>query len=277
MMNKRVIAAVAVMVGGSAMASLYTTSFDAGEGFTSGDLNGQNNWFAQTQWKADGAGNAYNSNGAFVRAHNTDVLGTTAIGEVMTITSVITLGAYSTPSGDIASFEENIFQQGMSHQQGVANFGYGLAAGVSYSVATGNIELRAGQGTVLSGTSVQTVGAASGLGGTTYTLTTAFTKTAANTWNVAVSLNDGVNPAWMLAYSANSALAGLDTDSDGGGILGGFQANPSSGGSAGVATAPFGSTTVSAYSLQVIPEPATLGLVAAFGGTVLFIRRRFMM
>ncbi|WP_372807623.1 hypothetical protein [Pontiella sp.] len=29
-------------------------------------------------------------------------------------------------------------------------------------------------------------------------------------------------------------------------------------------------------SVTVIPEPATLGLVAAFGGSVLFIRRRFM-
>lgn len=29
-------------------------------------------------------------------------------------------------------------------------------------------------------------------------------------------------------------------------------------------------------TIQVIPEPATLGLVAAFGGAVLFIRRRFM-
>ena len=29
-------------------------------------------------------------------------------------------------------------------------------------------------------------------------------------------------------------------------------------------------------SIQVIPEPATLGLVAAFGGGILFIRRRFM-
>ena len=31
-----------------------------------------------------------------------------------------------------------------------------------------------------------------------------------------------------------------------------------------------------AGSIEVIPEPATLGLVAAFGGAVLFIRRRFM-
>lgn len=34
---------------------------------------------------------------------------------------------------------------------------------------------------------------------------------------------------------------------------------------------------VAALTLQAIPEPATLGLVAAFGGAVLFIRRRFML
>ncbi|MDF7806431.1 hypothetical protein P4E94_03205 [Pontiellaceae bacterium B12219] len=34
---------------------------------------------------------------------------------------------------------------------------------------------------------------------------------------------------------------------------------------------------VTGSTLSVIPEPATLGLVAAFGGAVLFIRRRFMM
>ena len=31
-----------------------------------------------------------------------------------------------------------------------------------------------------------------------------------------------------------------------------------------------------ALSVQVIPEPATLGLIACFGGAILFIRRRFM-
>jgi hypothetical protein len=30
------------------------------------------------------------------------------------------------------------------------------------------------------------------------------------------------------------------------------------------------------FDLQAVPEPATLGLVAAFGGGILFIRRRFM-
>lgn len=36
------------------------------------------------------------------------------------------------------------------------------------------------------------------------------------------------------------------------------------------------STTENIVQLSVIPEPATLGLVAVFGGGVLFIRRRFM-
>jgi len=35
-------------------------------------------------------------------------------------------------------------------------------------------------------------------------------------------------------------------------------------------------TTTDNMSLEVIPEPATLGLVAAFGGAVIFIRRRVM-
>ncbi|VGO13211.1 hypothetical protein PDESU_01765 [Pontiella desulfatans] len=35
--------------------------------------------------------------------------------------------------------------------------------------------------------------------------------------------------------------------------------------------------TIAGMTLQAIPEPGTLGLVAAFGGAVLFIRRRFML
>ena len=35
--------------------------------------------------------------------------------------------------------------------------------------------------------------------------------------------------------------------------------------------------TVSALTLEAIPEPATLGLVAAFGGAIMFIRRRMKM
>jgi len=35
-------------------------------------------------------------------------------------------------------------------------------------------------------------------------------------------------------------------------------------------------TSVEVAALAVIPEPATLGLIAAFGGGILFIRRRFM-
>lgn len=36
-----------------------------------------------------------------------------------------------------------------------------------------------------------------------------------------------------------------------------------------------GQSQINAIQLRAIPEPATLGLVAAFGGAILFIRRRF--
>ncbi|QBG47259.1 PEP-CTERM sorting domain-containing protein [Verrucomicrobia bacterium S94] len=130
-------------------------------------------------------------------------------------------------------------------------------------------------GAEISGTSSAVIGTASALGETTYTFTTVFTKTAADTWTVYADLiNDG-SSVGSVSYTANGETADLDADTDGGGILGGFQALPAGGGSGGIATAPFGPTTVSDFSIEVIPEPATLGLVAAFGGAVLFIRRRF--
>jgi hypothetical protein len=34
---------------------------------------------------------------------------------------------------------------------------------------------------------------------------------------------------------------------------------------------------INGFVLRSVPEPATLGLITAFGGGILFIRRRFMM
>jgi hypothetical protein len=39
----------------------------------------------------------------------------------------------------------------------------------------------------------------------------------------------------------------------------------------------YGNVGLSAVTIAAIPEPATLGLIGAFGGGLLFIRRRFMM
>ncbi|QBG47258.1 hypothetical protein EGM51_07570 [Verrucomicrobia bacterium S94] len=143
---KKTITAVAVMLAcGTAMSALYSTSFDSPT-YTSGNLSGQDGWVAQTQWQVDGAGNVTNTSGAFIRAHNTNVLGSTAINEVMTLTSVLTLGTYTTPSADIASWEEGIFTHAMSHQQGSASFAADLAVGLHYNASTGNLELRAAQG-----------------------------------------------------------------------------------------------------------------------------------
>ncbi len=230
--------------------ALYTTSFDS-PAFSSGTLDGQDGWFAQTQWQADGAGSVANTSGAFIRAHTTNVLGSTAIGEVMAITSTFTLGAYSSPSADIDSWEEGIFIHGMSHQQGVQAWSPGLSAGIYYDVGTGNVELRSGTGTVTSGTNSTVIGAASGLGGTTYTLETVYTKTSSDTWAVTVNLIAGATTN-SISYVASAGID-LNTDSDGGGILGGFQALPCSAGSPGVATGPFGASTVTDYSIEVIP------------------------
>lgn len=268
------IAAISICFGSAndAVADIYQTSFDAPD-FTAAPLNGQDGWVAQAQWVADGTGNVSNNSGAFVRAHNAGVLGTTDIGETMRIVTEFTLGAYSTPSTDIQAFEEGVFVQGMSHQEGNAAFTYGLAHGLNYSVSSDELQLRANQGTVTGGTSTVTIGAASGLGGTSWSMQSLFTKTAADTWEVSSLLTDtgGGLGTFSLSYTA-SAGTDLDTDSDGGGIIGGFQALPSGGGSGGVATAPFGATTVSAFAIAV-PEP---GSAAGLGLAVvaLLIKRR---
>lgn len=38
-----------------------------------------------------------------------------------------------------------------------------------------------------------------------------------------------------------------------------------------------GNSRLEGFDIEVIPEPATLGMVAAFGGAILFIRRKLMM
>ncbi|MDB4333495.1 PEP-CTERM sorting domain-containing protein [Akkermansiaceae bacterium] len=245
-----------------ASAATYSTSFD---GFTAGDIQGQDNWVAQGQWDTDGAGNLSNTNGAFVRAHNTSVLGTTAIGEVSTIVTSFSLTAFTTPSGDIAIFEEGILQQGLSHQQGSAAFAYGIASGLFYEVSSGNLVIRANQGVETGGTSTATIGLASALGLSSWQMTSVYTKTAAATYSVMTSLDNtgDADPAFSISYTA-TVSADLDTDSDGGGLIGGIQALPSSGGSGGVVTPPFGSTTVSDYSFDVVsvPEPSSAALAA---------------
>ncbi|MEN8694376.1 MAG: PEP-CTERM sorting domain-containing protein [Akkermansiaceae bacterium] len=270
-MNKLNISVLGLTLS-AATAATYSTSFDS---FSSGNVSGQDNWVAQTQWQADGSGNISNSNGAFVRAHNTSVLGTTAIGETSTFVTTFALTAFTAPSNDIASFEQGILQQGLSHQQGSAAFAYGIASGLFYNPSNGNLVLRSNQGTFVSGTNSTTVGLASGLGLSAWEMTSIYTKTAAGTYSVQTSLDNtgDANPAFTISYTA-SVSADLDTDSDGGGLIGGIQALPSSGGSGGVATPPFGSTTISSYSFDVtaVPEPSS-ALLLSFAGLGLLSRR----
>lgn len=55
-----------------------------------------------------------------------------------------------------------------------------------------------------------------------------------------------------------------------------FWHDSSGGGTNMLTSAGMNQVNVDNFAVSVIPEPATLGLVAFFGGTVLFIRRRFL-
>lgn len=262
-------------------ADIYTTSFD---GYSAGFLTGQDSWVAQNQWVADGAGNVVNqatnapptNAGAFVRAHNTSVLGSTAIGETMRLNTSFTLGAFTAPSNDIADFEEGILQLGMSHQQGNATFSYGLAAGLYYESSNGELQFRVGQAGSPTGTTLVSLGAASGFGSADLTMETIFTKIGADSWQVDATVANGGGTLGTLSFTASGLTGDLDSDSDGGGIIGGFQGLPSGGGSPGVATPPFGATTIRDFTIEVssVPEPSSFAILCLVPLATCFRGRR---
>ncbi len=257
-------------------AQTFTTNFDS---LTDGNLDTQDNWSAQTQWQVASGDLVNNTSGAFIRAHNTSVLGTTTIGESMTISMDFTLSAFQTPSNDIAGFEEPILVTAMSHQQGVPNYAGGISSGIAYDVTTGgvtgNLVLRqAGASDVVIATDLDALVAFAST--TSWTMSTVYTKTADSLWSVETTLSGGTLGSPSSISGTSAGTADLNTDSDGGGILGGFQALPGLVGSAGVATGPFSGVTVTDYTMTVtaVPEPSTfallvLGLVGLVG-----LRRR---
>jgi len=92
-------------------------------------------------------------------------------------------------------------------------------------------------------------------------VTTSYVMTldASDSDNVLLSINIAGGALELDEYNAGT-LAGL-------GIAGvGFSADKGNAGG-----------TIESFELSVVPEPATLGLVATFGGGILFLRRRLMM
>ncbi|VGO18839.1 hypothetical protein [Pontiella sulfatireligans] len=93
--------------------------------------------------------------------------------------------------------------------------------------------------------------------------TATLTVKSDNTWSILTTgLSTDVNTGGTLSNVAYSDLAGSLFASSA------LQLNKSDA---------LHTITYDSMTLQTIPEPATLGMVAAFGGAVLFIRRRIMM
>ena len=94
------------------------------------------------------------------------------------------------------------------------------------------------------------------------------------------------NTGWQIGGTQLHTIAGVAAGdevspaADSAGSYVTFAGVSSSGGTLTISTWDFNGNTVStlsALTLEAIPEPATLGMVAAFGGAILFIRRRMML
>ncbi len=111
-------------------------------------------------------------------------------------------------------------------------------------------------------------------GAASYTTLAAYTTNSANDgFTLFLSFSDnGENDAGV-----SVATTGLETELAYTGTVGYSYDTLADAVSANVSAQGGGAFDLASYSITAIPEPATLGLVAAFGGAVLFIRRRFMM
>ncbi|MEM0964980.1 MAG: hypothetical protein AAGJ81_02350 [Verrucomicrobiota bacterium] len=245
-LTKLLAVSLAAIIAGSASAqSEYATSFD---GLIPGNLNGQDGWVAQTQWKADGLGTVANdTSGAFIRAHQINLVGSNTVGESITQTVKFTLSAAQTPSNDIDSFEEGILTFGIFDEVGKVNFSPTLSSGIYYFPSTGELELRSGLG---GGSETHFIDLASDLTDpTTWTLSMKTTKKGEDKWDVVTTLTGGTLASPLsLSYSV-SGVSGLENTPSG--VAAGFQTHPSSLGSAGVDTGLFSSVTIEDYSLTV--------------------------
>ncbi|QBG46574.1 PEP-CTERM sorting domain-containing protein [Verrucomicrobia bacterium S94] len=96
-------------------------------------------------------------------------------------------------------------------------------------------------------------------------------------WNLSVSNGTYWGEATLNHDTGSYTMTAMDLGiAEGTTIYAGYSTawNPS--GTNIMTSASMKSIEVDNFSVEVIPEPATLGLVAMFGGAVLFIRRRFM-
>lgn len=249
------IASATALVAGVASAAIvgYSTSFSDSDSpaFANGALNGQNSWVAHPVYSvADAAGagilNRVNANGPIHTGTAVDITSELAAGKTITLTLTANF------VGSFANQNNGAWMLGLTDN--ATGFPEGTTAiGAATFQNNSNTDFWLSANTLSNPTKYDT-----GIAWDTayHTLTTTITKSGTpNVFDVTADL-DGQTTSFAVTHS---------------GLYGGATAY------AGFRYRGNQDGNVDSFSVSSIPEPATLGLIGLFGGSMLFIRRRFMM
>ncbi len=265
-MKKLALLGVVAMV---ATAQSAIISFTSGEGFSDGALNGQQGWNAEAGWVVDstGAGKVATTVNSEIAVLNQAVTLTTGQSYGLSVNFQFGGTVYSTPTAYVYAFLSGLKVGSDATQVATGNA----------SAADANVQIILNTDTYRLLNNFSVITGANNITGTQlnpgdvlqYDYNLTLGADAASTFYTVrlQNLTDGTDTGTGTITGVDATIYAALTGS---GAYGFFQTiNPSTGAS--------GLAGAQVNSITVIPEPATLGLVAAMGGAVLFIRRRFMM
>jgi hypothetical protein len=250
----------AITIASPAHAAQYITSFDSAIYTTGGLLSGKDGWVSQANWTVDGVGNITTDSGNYIRAQNTTVQSTNAIGVTVTTTTAFTLGSLTNDTNNASDIDENMYRLFLTERVGDAGGTPRIFGGIAYEddgANAGKIVLRSYGSDVVVGTLAE-------LQPLTWTMSLAATKLNSTQYSVTLSAVVGGNTYTSLANTTtpDALLSGAST------VVGGIQAMNS-------ITTEVNSIIVSDYSFDtaVVPEPST-ALLCGIGAIALLRRRR---
>ena len=255
----------ALALASSASAAIYSTSFESPT-YSAGALSGQDGWIAQGQWTADGAGNATSASGGFVRAQNTTVQSSNAIGTTDTVSASFTFGAVTNNVTAAQDFQEGMFNLGLTEAVAAFDPAMRITGGLAYEddgANAGNIVLRGIGSDVV-------IGNLTTFAASNWTLTLAATKSNATDYSVTLTATSSASGSPFISTATVTPDAAFSGASLTQGV---FQNLPSAG--TGPGTERVSGTTVSDYTFETlpVPEPST-ALLGAIGTLALLRRRR---